>query len=141
MSTSAIQYLNHQNNQEHIRKKEEFSIINSKTAPSLLILMGSMDWLTTIVGIVYFGAVEGNPLIADLTRSNLVAFSALKLGAAFIIGFMFYQAEKTLNRNADRKSRGFTRVRYVLRGAYIACITFLIAVVANNVLIVANGAI
>jgi len=141
MSTSAIQYLNHQNIQEHIRKKEEFSIISSKTAPSLLILMGSMDWLTTIVGIVYFGAVEGNPFIADLTRTNLLAFSELKLGTALIIGFMFYQAEKILNRDADRKSRSFKRMQYVLRGTCIACIAFLMVVVANNVLIVANGAI
>ncbi len=113
----------------------------TKAGPSLLALIGSIDWLTTIVGIVYCGAVEGNPFIAGLAQTNLLAFSALKLGTAFTVGLMFYQGEKTLSRNKDRKSRGFTRMRYILRGAYIACFTFLVAAVANNVLIVANGAI
>lgn len=116
-------------------------MLTTKAAPSLLALIGSIDWLTTIIGIVYFGAVEGNPFIADLAQTNLLAFSTLKLGTAFAVGFMFYQAEKTLSRNEDRKSRGFTRMRYILRGAYIVCFTFLMVAVANNVLIVANGAI
>jgi hypothetical protein len=36
----------------------------------LLILLGSMDCLTTVIGTRFFGAVELNPLIADLVGSN-----------------------------------------------------------------------
>jgi len=100
--------------------------------------MGSMDWLTTIVGIVYFGAVEGNPFVANLAQTNLPAFSAVKLGTAFFIGFLFYQAEKTLNRQMDTKSKNFTKTRFLLGIAYLASVSFLIFAVVNNILVVAR---
>ena len=109
-------------------------MLRLKPAPSLLVLMGSMDWLTTIVGIVYFGAVEGNPFLADIARTNLAAFTAIKLGTAFFVAFLFYQAEKTLNRAQDKESKNFIRVRYLLKGAYMTSIIFLLAAVLNNVL-------
>jgi len=101
--------------------------------------MGSMDWLTTIVGIVYFGAVEGNPFLAGLAQTNLPVFTAIKLGTAFFVGFLFYQAEKTLNRTEDKKSKGFARMRYLLIAAYLASLIFLLVAVVNNVLAVASG--
>ena len=96
-----------------------------------------MDWLTTMVGIVYFGAVEGNPFIADLAQTNLPVFTAIKLGTAFFVGFLFYQAEKTLNRTEDKKSKGFARMHYLLIAAYLASLIFLLVAVVNNVLTVA----
>lgn len=121
------------------RKNGGNSILSSKTAPSLLILMGSMDWLTTIVGIIYFGAVEGNPFLAGLARTNLAAFSAIKLGTAFFVGFLFYQAQKTLSRTENKKSKGFVGMRFLLIGAYLASLIFLSFAVLNNVLTVAIG--
>jgi len=111
-----------------------------KTSPSLLVLMGSLDWLTTIVGIVWFGAVEGNPFLAGLAGTNLPAFTAIKLGTAAFVGFLFYQANKTLNRVEDKSSKGFMRTRFVLRGAYLASAIFLTFVVLNNILTVVNTA-
>jgi len=102
--------------------------------------MGSMDWLTTIIGIVYFGAVEGNPFLAGLAQTNLPVFTAIKLGTAFFVGFLFYQAEKTLNRTEDKKSKGFARMHYLLIAAYLASLIFLLVAVVNNVLTVAGGA-
>ena len=99
--------------------------------------MGSMDWLTTIIGIVYFGAVEGNPFLATLAVTNLPAFTAIKLGTAFFVGFLFYQAEKNLNRVEDKKSKGFVRMRFLLIGAYLASLVFLMFAVVNNILTVA----
>ena len=100
-------------------------------------MMGSLDWLTTIVGILYFGAVEGNPFLASLAQTNLPVFTAIKLGTAFFVGFLFYQAEKTLNRTEDKKSKGFARMRYLLIAAYLASLIFLLVAVVNNVLTVA----
>jgi hypothetical protein len=108
-----------------------------KAAPSLLVLMGSMDWLTTLVGILYFGAVESNPFLSEIARTNLPAFTAIKLGTAFFTAFLFYQAEKTLDRAPNKHSRAFVGVRYLLRGAYIASIIFLFVAVLNNLLTVA----
>ena len=120
------------------RKTEETTTMQIKTAPSLLVLMGSLDWLTTIIGIVCFGAVEGNPFLAGLPRTNLPAFTAIKLGTAVFVGFLFYQADKTLNRAENKSSKGFMRTNYLLRGAYLASVIFLTFAVLNNVLTVAN---
>src|SRR4030066_915947 len=59
---------------------------------SVLILMGSIDWLTTVVGIVCFGAVEVNPLFAALTQMNIFIFSVVKLLIVILIGVLFYKA-------------------------------------------------
>ena len=122
---------------ERKRRKQRMQI---KTTPSLLVLMGSLDWLTTIVGIVWFGAVEGNPFLAGLTGANLPAFTAIKLGTAIFVGFMFYQANKTLSGLENKNSKGFVLTRLVLKGAYLASATFLTYAVINNVLTVINAA-
>jgi hypothetical protein len=111
-----------------------------KAAPSLLVLMGSMDWLTTVVGIVYFGAIESNPFLSEIARTNLPVFTAVKLGTAFFAALLFYQAEKTLDRAPNKNSRAFVWVRHLLKGAYVASLTFLLVAVLNNVLTVAAAA-
>jgi hypothetical protein len=95
--------------------------------------MGSLDWITTIVGIVGFGAVEGNPFLAGLVGTNLLAFTAIKLGTAIFAGLLFYQAERILNSVADKGSKAFRAVRLVLKGAYVGSVLFLVFAVMNNV--------
>ena len=107
-----------------------------KTGPSLLIIMGSMDWLTTIIGIVYFGAVEGNPFLSEIARTNLPVYTAIKLSTAVFVGFLFYQAEKTLSRAQD-KSKGFAWTRQLIKGAYVGSAVFLLIAVLNNIVNVA----
>jgi hypothetical protein len=58
-----------------------------------LIIIGSLDLITTIVGVVFFGANETNPLIAGLAQSNLLMFSFVKLFAIIVTGLVFYKAE------------------------------------------------
>jgi len=98
-----------------------------------------MDWLTTIIGIVYFGAVEGNPFLAEITRTSLPAFTAIKLSTTIIVGLLFYTAEKTLLRAQDKNSRSFRFARIMLRGAYIAATLFLLIAVLNNLIVVAKA--
>ncbi len=106
-----------------------------KSVPSLLVLMGSLDWLTTMVGILYFGAVEGNPFLSALTESNLLVFTAVKLGTVFFVGFLFYQAEN-LTRTENQNSNIAKWTHLVLKSAYIASVTFLVFAVLNNILTV-----
>jgi Domain of unknown function (DUF5658) len=101
--------------------------------------MGSMDWLTTMVGIVYFGAVENNPFFADITRTNLVAFTAIKLTATIFVGLVFYLAEKTLARTPNKNSQSFIFARLTLRVAYIAATAVLLFAVLNNLIVVARA--
>ena len=108
-----------------------------KTGPSLLIIMGSMDWLTTIIGIVYFGAVEGNPFLSEIARTNLPVYTAIKLSTAVFVGFLFYQAEKTLSRAQDKNSKGFAWTRQLIKVAYVGSAVFLLIAVLNNIVNVA----
>jgi hypothetical protein len=59
---------------------------------SALVLVGFLDWLTTIVGVAFFGATETNPLLVGLVSSNMVLFSAVKLFAVVAGGLAFYKA-------------------------------------------------
>ena len=108
-------------------------------APSLLVLLGSMDWLTTIIGIGYFGAVESNPFMAGFAQTNLPAFTAIKLGTAFFVGILFYMADKTLKQTENKASKNYVRMNYLLKGAYLASALFLVVVVLNNVIAVAHA--
>ena len=102
--------------------------------------MGSMDWLTTVIGIVYFGAVESNPFLSEIARTNLPVFTAIKLGTAFFVAFLFNLAERTLNRAPDKSGSGFASLRYLLKAAYVASISFLLFAVVNNVMVVVSAA-
>jgi len=121
-------------------RREEASILRIRAVPCLsFILMGSMDWLTTIIGIFYFGAVEGNPFLAEIARISLPAFTAIKLSTTIIVSLLFYTAEKTLLRTQDKNSRSFRCTRITLRGAYIAATVFLLIAVLNNLIVVARA--
>ncbi len=93
-----------------------------------LILIGTLDWLTTLVGIVFFGATETNPLIAGLTQSNMLIFSAVKLSAVTLTGLLFYKAE-TKAKIANQLSP-FAK-KFLLSG-YGICMVTLSVVVLNN---------
>jgi len=121
-------------------RREEASILRIRTVPCLsFIMMGSMDWLTTIIGIVYFGAVEGNPFLTEITRTSLPAFTAIKLSTTVIVGLLFYKAEKTLLRTQDKNNRSFQYTRIILKGTYIAATMFLLIAVLNNLIVVARA--
>ncbi len=94
--------------------------------------MGSLDWLTTIIGILYFGAVEGNPFLSALTENNLLVFTAVKLGTVFFVGFLFYQAEN-LTRTENQETKVAKWTHLILKSAYTVSVAFLVFAVLNNI--------
>jgi hypothetical protein len=114
-------------------------IFAAKAAPSLLLIMGSIDWLTTIIGIAYFGAVESNPFIASLANTNLPAFTVLKLGTAVFVAFLFYQVEKTLGIEGDKKKNVSKGRVCLLRSLQMAAVVVLMAAAINNVMIIVSA--
>ncbi len=103
--------------------------------PSLfLILLGSLDCLTTVIGTLYFGTRELNPLIAGLVYSDIPAFVALKLSITIGVGLIFILAQKTLMQTKDKDNRSFKIAFRMLRIAYFGIAIFLAIVVINNVL-------
>jgi hypothetical protein len=122
------------------KEKGGGKILRVRAVPGLsLFLMGSMDWLTTVIGIVYFGAVEGNPFLADVVSTSLPAFTAIKLSTTIIIAFLFHKADKMLLKTQDKTNRSFRYARLMLRCAYIMATALLLFAVLNNLLIVVQA--
>jgi len=94
--------------------------------------MGFLDCLTTFLSVLYFGAVEINPLFAGIIDSNILVYSGIKLSTAVLIGFLFYKGY------AIEKTPGSTSHlgKLFLGSGYFASLTALTLVVANNIIAV-----
>jgi hypothetical protein len=111
-----------------------------RTYPTLLLaLMGSMDCITTVIGILYFGAVELNPLIAGVVSTNLPAFVILKLTTTIFVCLIFVQAEKILMKTQNKTTKAFAWTHRLLKVAYAGVIVFLVVVVVNNAVVLASA--
>ena len=99
---------------------------------SALLLMGFLDWFTTTIGILFFGATETNPLIAGLTQSSMLAFSTVKLSAVSLAGFVFYKAGAMGGIVGQRPGLAS---RFIDSG-YIVSLLALTAFVINNITVV-----
>jgi hypothetical protein len=99
---------------------------------SAIILMGFLDWLTTVTGVLFLGATEVNPLFSELTKSSMIIFSVVKLSTIVIVGLAFYVAS-AISRSTSNAGH-FTR-RF-LNGGYSLTFLTLTTVVANNMVAV-----
>jgi len=97
--------------------------------------MGSIDCLTTAIGVKYFGAVELNPLITGIVSTNITAFLALKISATLLIGATYILARRTLIKIQNKDSKSFKIYSMFMNIAYTGLVVFLIIVVVNNLLI------
>jgi hypothetical protein len=97
--------------------------------------MGAMDCLTTVVGTMYFGTMELNPIIANLVNTNILAFVVVKLAVTVFVGFTFVFAEKTLMGSGEKGTRSFKIAQVTLRVAYVGVVLFLVVVVTNNIVV------
>jgi hypothetical protein len=107
----------------------------------LLILMGSMDCLTTVVGTLFFGTRELNPVIAWLINSNLPAFVVVKLAVTTFVAIVFVLAEKTLLAGEDKNNQSFKIAHNTLSASYVCIIMFLVFIVANNIVVIINSSL
>jgi hypothetical protein len=93
-----------------------------------IILIGTLDWLTTILGVMFFGATETNPLLASLTQTNMLIFSAVKLLAITLTGLAFYKAEIKVKITSQISPFAKT----FLHSGYAISLLTLTVVVLNN---------
>ncbi len=105
----------------------------------LLVLMGSLDCITTVIGLRYFGAVELNPVLSPVANTNLPAFVILKLAATIFACIVLIQAEKILMKTTNQATRTFAWTKRFFKAAIISVIIFLVIVVANNTIILVNA--
>ena len=110
--------------------------LKAEIIPSfLIILLGSIDAITTVIGVLYFGAAELNPLMNGIVNTSILAFLALKIAATFLIGFTYILAKRTLNKTIDKESRTFRYSNRLMKVAYLGLMVFLVIVVVNNLTI------
>ncbi len=104
-----------------------------------LVVAGLLDLLTTIVGIVFFGAVESNPFIAGIAGASLPAFTVIKIATTACLGFMFYKGERMLLEIQDKATRSFKCTNVILKGACVAATGFLLFAVVNNLVVMVSA--
>jgi len=120
-----------------VEKEKAKDMYHPKTAvlPSfLLVLMGSIDCVTTVIGTLYFGAIEMNPIMAGVV-SNMPLFMVLKLTATFCIAGTCLLSAKMLNSAQDKTTTSFRVGSAVVRVIYLGLVAFLVVVVANNMMV------
>lgn len=119
---------------------ENKNMMRITSYPTLLLaFMGSMDCLTTVIGILYFGAVELNPFIAGVVSTNILAFVILKITTTLFVCLIFAQAEKILMRTENKNCKAFTFMNILLKVSYVGVILFLVVVVVNNLMVLATA--
>jgi hypothetical protein len=99
-----------------------------------LILMGSLDWVTTVTGVLCCGAVEMNVLFAGLTTTNILLYSVIKLTIVVLTGFLFYKADRIAKMLRSNSHLG----KRVLESGYFITLMTLTIVVTNNIITVAR---
>ena len=111
-------------------------MLRAQVIPSiLLIIMGIVDCITTVIGILYHGATELNPLMAGIVSSNIGAFLIVKLVATMFAASSFVIANKTLMSTQNKETRTFIYSSKLIKIAGVGLLVFLAIVVANNLLV------
>jgi membrane protein DedA with SNARE-associated domain len=119
-----------------LRRKGETSMLKTGVVTGfLLILMGSIDCLTTIIGVLYSGAKELNPFIAGIVSTNIGAFLVLKIASTILIAATYLAANRILMQMSNKDDKSFKISFKMLRYAYAGLVVFLAITVVNNLLI------
>ena len=109
---------------------------NTKVLLSILIvLVGSMDCLTTVIGVQYFGAAESNPFMAIMVSTNIGSFLTVKIAATILIALTYVLANRALMGTSNKTSKLFKYSCRTVELAYAGIIAFLAMTVTNNLLI------
>ena len=113
-------------------KASAYSIKSEAFPITFLIILGSIDCLTTITGVLYRGAVERNPFMSGIVNTNIAAFMIVKLSAVFLIGSTYLLTKIILNRTQNKQSKSFRYLKTFMRFLYFGLIAYFVVVVTNN---------
>ena len=112
------------------------SVLKSAVFPSfILILVGAMDCLTTVIGVMYYGAAELNPCMTYIVSSSIPAFILIKIVATLVIASTYIIAKRTLDSTPNKEMKFFKYFSIGMKVAYAGLAIFLAIVVANNLII------
>jgi hypothetical protein len=97
--------------------------------------MGTMDCVTTVLGVSFFGATEANPILVGVVNSNTAIFTILKLTATFCIAGTYIFAKRTLDRTVNQNTPSYRYSNLFVKAAYAGIVLFMLAVLINNLFI------
>lgn len=97
--------------------------------------MGSIDFLTTVVGAMFFVVRKANPVLAGLVSSHLSGFVVMKFAVTVTVSLIFVLAQKRLMRTSNQSNNAYKIALRILKMAYFTIILFLALAVANNILV------
>jgi hypothetical protein len=120
---------------EKERRMEKASVytIKSEVFPTaFLMVLGTIDCVTTVIGVLYSGAVELNPFMTRIVSTNIAAFMVVKLFATFLIGVTYMTAKIVLNKTQNKETRTFRYSKNIMKLAYSGLVVFFIMIVGNN---------
>ncbi len=101
----------------------------------MLLIMGTMDCVTTVLGVSFFGATEANPILVDVVNYNAAIFTVLKLTATFCIAGTYILAKRTLDRTVNQNTPSYRCSNLFVKAAYAGIVFFMLAVLVNNFLV------
>jgi hypothetical protein len=101
----------------------------------IIFILGSLDCLTTVIGLIWSKTNELNPLMATIISTGLGTFVVVKIAATVFIVCTYTLANRTLMKTHNKDGKGFKYSYKLLKASYLGIIMFLVAVVINNVLI------
>ena len=111
-------------------------MFRSQIIPSiLLVIMGIIDCVTTVIGILYHGDTELNPLMTGIVNTNIGAFLVVKLTATMIAALSFVIANKTLMKTQNKGTKTFIYSSKLIKIASVGVLVFLAIVITNNLLV------
>jgi hypothetical protein len=111
-------------------------MFRSQIIPSiLLVIMGITDCVTTVIGILYHGDTELNPLMTGIVNTNIGVFLVVKLTATMIAALSFVIANKTLMKTQNKGTKTFIYSSKLIKIASVGVLVFLAIVITNNLLV------
>jgi hypothetical protein len=110
-------------NGEYMPKKETLIF-------AIFLVLGILDWLTTIIGVTFFGASEQNVILASFIRCNPFVFNILKLSVVVTVSLCLFKAA-----NLSKCNYNWMCTKGVLNISYLMTAVSLMVVVSNNVLV------
>ena len=99
---------------------------------AIVFVLGYLDWLTTVIGLLFCGGTELNPVMSGLTKSSILVFSATKLAVVAFTGFAAYKA---VDITIHAKNNWRLTSKFV-NGGISLIVLMLMVVVANNMMVV-----
>ena len=119
-----------------VNGRKEKALMRRNLIPSLLIVvLGTLDCITTVIGVGYSGAKELNPFMMSIVNSNITAFMFIKFFATIFVASTYLVSRHLLLQMPVKTTKSYSYSLRILNFVYIGLIAFLTIVVVNNLII------